>query len=164
MKVYHQRPGTLLWESKQEWGKVSFPAYLKRWQLRASPKKWQRQRSGQHHRNCQEEKVFVCRRKQIDSRVGDSGSDYMLDIMSLTSLHLGLLERHREGGLSSFSCGLSHVGTSLGTSFTLPRGLTKSHYSQDSDIPPWEDRLEIPEAVSHCFCCEYVMSFEFVEE
>ena len=80
-----------------------------------------------------------------------------------TSLHLRLLDRRREGGLSSFSCWLSHVRTSLGTSFTLPRGLIKSHYPQDSDIPPWEDKLEIPEAVSHCFCCEYVMSFKFWE-
>lgn len=119
--------------------------------------------AGQHHRNCQEEKAMACRRKQIDSRVGDSGSDYVLDIVP-TSLHLGLLERHREGGLSSFSCWLSHVGTSLGTSFTLPRGLIKSHYPQDSDIPPWEGKLKIPETVSHCFCCEYVMSFKFVEE
>ena len=50
--------------------------------------------AGQHHRNCQEEKAMACRRKQIDSRVGDSGSDYMLDIVP-TSLHLGLLERQR---------------------------------------------------------------------
>ena len=50
--------------------------------------------AGQHHRNCQEEKAMACRRKQIDSRVGDSGSDYVLDIVP-TSLHLGLLERQR---------------------------------------------------------------------
>ena len=47
--------------------------------------------------NCQKEKALACARKQIDSTVGDSGSDYMLDTFSLTSLHLGPLGRHRRG-------------------------------------------------------------------
>ena len=84
MKVYHQR----LCCGKPNKNEVLSLSQLKRWQLKKKKKKKMAAQSqpqelaGQHHRDCQEEKALTCGRKQTDNRAGDSGSDYMLDILS----------------------------------------------------------------------------------
>ena len=85
MKVYHQRlccgkpnKNEVLSLSQHTLKDGSSKKKKKKMAAQSQPQEL----AGQHHRDCQEEKALTCGRKQTDNRAGDSGSDYMLDILS----------------------------------------------------------------------------------
>lgn len=153
MKLYHQRPATLRGTTLQELDKnevkVSpFQHALNDGCSVPSPRSGRGGGQVSTPGNCQKEKALACARKQtaqletvalITCQILSPSPPCIQDSQGDTE----------EGGLSSFSCWLSYVGTSLGTSFILPRGLFKPHYPQDSDMPPWEVMLPILKAENH---------------